>query len=205
MDIFNEPLYNENGTRNTKIPHDLFVFRKTKEEREKNRKPRNVSAITMKDTAIFNEALKSLKRERARNNMRRIKYLKSLITSRKTIKNKLKTDETKKLQDEKYPCFVSNQQVASNRNQPKSRPLPKSQSKSIIKKICQRVKRPIIIIPPLKTKPRKSPNELAEKKPRFPHITIPPFKTRKWVPGRGLPKPKPKVVIDYPPLKLRKR
>ncbi|CAG9803717.1 unnamed protein product [Chironomus riparius] len=213
VDIFNDPLYNEDGTRNERIPFELFIIRKQQEEREKNRKQVKVSTITRRDNTVFKEAIRKLKIDRARENVHKMKYIKALAKSRATDKGTRKV-EAKKLFEQKYQCRLRCKERNEIRKRSKSRSRSKSNARKEIVKGILKYKRPVIKLPPLKMRPKKmevqNENETEcqkqdKKKPRFPAITIPPFKTRKWVPVIN-PKPsKPKVVIEYPPLKLRKK
>lgn len=201
-------MYNEDGTRNTKIPFELYIIRKEHEERQKNRKQVKISTITRRDTSVFTEAIRKLKIEKVRENARKMKYIKTLIKSRATD-NRLRKAEAKKLFEEKYQCPLRCKVVKRKRS--KSRSRSRSNTRKDKPKGILKYKRPVIKLPPLKMRPKKpegqveSQKELKKRKPRFPIIAIPPIKTRKWVPVLH-PKPsKPKVVIEYPPLKLRKK
>lgn len=206
LDMFTEPLYNEDGSRNTKVPFELYVIRKNEEERQKNKKQIVVSKATKRDTAAFNIALKRLNHERSRSIAQRKKYLKALEKARSVDKPVL----SKVPDPEKYPCPRLPCTKDRKRSRSRSFVPDKGDSKVVRKK-------PVIKYPKLKTKPWKSPLEKSDeyicdedgncvkKKPsRYPVIVIPPFKTRKWVP-KTLNKPKPKVVIEYPPVTLRSK
>lgn len=211
IDIYNDPLYNENGTRNLNIPFSLYASRKLQEEREQKKKLVNVSRVTAKDKEIFQEALKKLKCERQSKSASQMEYLKNLTLVREAEKSQSRNSRTNTREgDRKIPiCRLTCSMVekVSERSKPKEEvPLTEDEKKAALRLRLH----PKIRIPPLSTKPWVPPSCPAEArlggkqiKPR-PVIVIPPFKTCKWVP-RLRKKPKKKVKIDYPPLTMRSK
>lgn len=218
VDIYNDPLYNSDGTRNLNIPFCIFVMRKLEKKRrlELKKKTARVSEVTPKDENVYREALKKLRREKARSNSLRMKYLKGLINSRGSRKISRRIEKGDG--DTHYcpiKCPLSRTDLR-NKNKSRSRSGSRSkrdQRKEAVGKKAEKITKPIIKLPPLKTKKWTSPIEKSKldearsttktnKISRHPVIIIPPFKTRKWVP-KTKPKPKKKIVIEYPPINTK--
>lgn len=217
IDIYNDPLYNEDGTRNTNIPFCLFVTRKQQEERENNKNTVMVSSPSCKENIRFVKAFKQLKAQK------RAEYLERLKQLRRMEKAKAKNEP-------KFPLLPASKQkprdgrgdaactptcskppIRKASQSPPRKLSPKDKKENELKEKTEklkalkkaRVKKQLVKYPPVKTKPWKPPTSVVEaigkkKKPR-PIIVIPPFKTRKWVPEPRV-KPKEKVVIEYPPV-----
>lgn len=216
VDIFNDPLYNKNGSRNLNIPFSLFALRKKQIEREEKKKPIQVSKITETDEEKFQAALKRLKREKAKENASKIKYLKNLVKAKETEKDARQSESRAGGDREISFCPLTCPKVGKKSKSEIQIP-KKLEDKKTKKSIRQKLKsemqlkkpKPVINYPPIRIKSSThakvalDEEPVQEKKPRFPVVVIPPFKTRKWVPPPRIV-PKKEIKIDYPPLKLRK-
>lgn len=207
IDIFNDPLFNEDGTRNMNIPFSLYATRKVQEEREQKKKIISVSRVTAKDKEIFQEALNKLKCQRQSKSATQIEYLKNLVMVRETERSQSRSSRVRTVDRSIPPCRLTCSLVAKIPEYSKTKeekPLTEEEKRAALRLKLH----PIIKIPPFCTKkwvPPASPAEArlggVKLKPK-PVIVIPPFKTCKWVP-RQKKKPRKIVKIEYPPLTMR--
>lgn len=215
IDIHNDPLFNEDGTRNTNIPFCLYAIRKVQEERENNKKVISLSDPSCKEKVLFQKAFQKMKAESRSREKERCKQL------RRIAKSKAKNEAPKfpvQPPSRQYPPDVAACPMSCPRpplRKPSQSPPRKlnikekkeQKEKEITEKLKAlkkaRSKKQLVKYPPVKTKPWKPPTVsesiAALKKKSRPNIAIPPFKTRKWVPEPRV-KPKEKVVIEYPPV-----
>lgn len=228
IDVYNEPLYNADGKRNTNVPFDLFVIRKIQEERQNNKKAISVSNASNKERLMFEKAIKKVKSERESRRKQERLALKRLAKSRSSKKDpEVSFKPSKKLRDgrgdDDCPMSCPRPPLRKPSQSPPrkltAKELKQKKEEEIAKQVKElrkaRKKKQVVKYPPVKTKkwvPPKTPAEAAaaskdaKKIVRTvrPVIVIPPFKTRKWVPEPRV-KPKPKIKIEYPPCTLRKK
>lgn len=213
IDIYREPIYNPDGSRNMAIPFSLFIIRKTKLERENNKKIVKVSNPGAKDREIFKRALMKLKCHKQSKMASQVELLKNLAKARgQGDENNGRKSRQKSREGEKR-CTMACTLVVREKSRSRSRSEGKKKGDeySDDQKLKSKSKfRPYIRLPPIKTKPWIPPTCPAEarlggmkKKPK-PIVVIPPFKTCKWVPQPQI-KPKKKVQIQYPPLTKRSK
>jgi hypothetical protein len=218
IDIYHDPLYNEDGSRNTNIPFCLYVTRKQKEERENNKKAVMVSPPSCKEKILYVRAKQQMKTEMKKNLAERANQLKRMIKARSNKgppKFPVLPASKQKPRDARgdAACLISCEKPRlrkASQSPPRklnAKEKKLKEQKEVAEKLKAlkkaRTKKQLVKYPPVKTKPWKPPTKPSEaagiqRKPR-PVIVIPPFRTRKWVPEPRV-KPKEKVVIDYPPV-----
>lgn len=199
----NDDVTRISNKKNPIIPFCMFIERKLRHERMKNKKVVTVSKITEKDHQIFRQAYKKLMSQRARQSKKILKTVALTNPVQKAKSAKKSSSASGDCIDSKdtipkctMKCFTSKSTTSIKKAKSKiSKKLPKLDAKRIV---AQKQ----IVLPPIKRKPW-SPPEPPKRQPR-PVVEIPPFKTRQWVPASRA-KPKFRPVVEYPPLKFRKR
>lgn len=173
----------------------LYAQHLTKVQRMKKKKVAVVSKITANDRAKLDEALKKLKKLRAKSEGPRQRTLNRLKSSRTLRTEKNRSPVTKSADDKFVKCKMDYKKDLKGNSDPTKKSQRPVKSKKALK--------PVIKLPPLKTKPWSPPGP-PQRIPK-PVVCIPPFKTRPWNPCAVRAKPAlKKPVIVYPPLKLRK-
>lgn len=177
----------------------FFAQKKAEQEREKNKKKAVVSKVTEKDRQMFKEAYNKLRKQRAKSEEPLRKALKKLQLSR-AVKRSKSERTIRKPCDNYVPCVIDyKKQEGNSTKNAKSQQSDKSKQP-----LNPRARRALVTIPPLKLRSKPwAPPSPPKRKPR-PVVVIPPFKTRPWDPCQSRAKPKVKVSIEYPPLTLRK-
>lgn len=217
IDIYNDPLLNEDGTRNLNIPFCLYVSRKQQEERENNKNTVSVSNPSCKENVRFQKALQQMKAQKKAEFLERRKQLRRLekAKSKNEPKFPVLPASKQKPRDGRgdAACFPTCQRLPlrkASQSPPRKLSLKdkkEKEQKEMAEKLKAlkkaRVRKQLVKYPPVKTKPWKPPTSVTEaagkKKKARPVIVIPPFKTKKWVPESRI-KPREKVVIEYPPV-----
>lgn len=181
------------------IPHEEEVEGKLREKRllELEKRRVEVSKITAKDKKVFEVAYKILCRQRPKP-IKRIAVSKSL-KSLKTLREGINM----------CPMFCQKPNTVheitkSVKSGTKSRPQSKKGGRC---KCPPKKMKPVVVIPPFKTKPWVPPvsgsKDSSPPKIFKPVVVIPPLKTKPWIP-QSRAKPKFHPVIELPPLTLRK-
>ena len=173
------------------LPYEEFLDKRLHKERLKELEKRKVevSKITAKDKKVFEVAYKILCAQR-------VKPIKK-IKSSKSLKS-LKPREGINM----CPMFCQKPNTVHEISKSVKTVTVKKggRCKSAGKKV-----KPVIVIPPIKTKPWIPPavGSKSSKIIKKPVVVIPPVKTKPWIPEPRA-KPKFRPVIEMPPLTLRK-
>ncbi|KAG5685042.1 hypothetical protein PVAND_014244 [Polypedilum vanderplanki] len=210
IDIYNDRLYNKNGTRNLNIPYDLFVERKQKALREKEKKRRQektrVSAITEKDQEIFEEAFEKLQDQKKAACIEKRKQLWILELARS---KKLFRPETKAAGDapDTNPCPMTYETSIPRAMKTKKNfnDVPTSDVEDEFKMDFEKIVARKKFSKQGKLKNSNSKNKIKEEKSKKPKVSnsksktfvkIPPLKTKPWKPPQKAISKIVKVVKD---------
>lgn len=173
-------------------PHDQYVEMKLQKQRllELEKRKVEVSKITAKDKKTFEKAHKILCGQRVKP-IKRVKSSKSL----KSLKSREGINMC--------PMFCKKANTVHElRKHEKLNTANNKIKKGTRCQTASKKEKPVIVIPPLKTKPWVPP-KVSVKVNQKAVIVIPPVKTKPWVP-ESRAKPKFHPVIEKPPLTFRK-